>query len=274
MSGRETFAEKHCRGKSHSRGGREHPNAPHTANDDNCGVTLLDKWKLSVAINADVTLTFSAKVVAFALLSHLNNLSGRCDPGYDRIARCIGSGARGSNTGRAATAMKAVKELNEAGWISVVGGGGKRKTNSYEFNFKRIGISVSFHAKTEQFDETVRRKSIASHEAANGAEFEQFGLSESARFPTHMVRKSSPNCTKSEPELLKNPKNSAPTRSAHGCGRVRVLRNSPAGRAWDRHRKSLGKSVPWSQLRGANEECWEFPTEFPPTAETIANSDR
>lgn len=73
-------------------------------------VNLIDKWLLMQAALADPELTPAAKVVLGRLLFHLNAGTGQCTPSFETLAR---GGAMARRT-----AVRSVKELRAAGWIS------------------------------------------------------------------------------------------------------------------------------------------------------------
>lgn len=99
-------------------------------------ITLLTKWRLLQAIVADPTLSLMAKVIAARLLDHHNNQTGQCSPAYETLARGAGLERR--------SAIRAVKELEAAGWLSVrrVNGGAPDAakgfvTNEFVLDFSR-----------------------------------------------------------------------------------------------------------------------------------------
>lgn len=100
------------------------------------GTTLLKKWELLQAITADPALSLVAKVIAARLLDHHNNQTGQCSPAYETLARGAGLERR--------SAIRAVKELEGAGWLRVhrVSGGASDAakgfvTNSFVIDFSR-----------------------------------------------------------------------------------------------------------------------------------------
>ncbi len=72
---------------------------------------------------ADPSLPCSAKVIAFSILGHLNNKTGRCDPSL------IGLAERTSTPKR--TVIRAIQALVDAGYFRVQHGGGRLRRNSY-----------------------------------------------------------------------------------------------------------------------------------------------
>lgn len=100
------------------------------------GVSLLRKWQLLQAIIADPGLSLVAKVIASRILDHHNSLTGQCSPSYETLARGAGLERR--------SAIRAVKELEVAGWLRVqrVTGGAPEAakgfvTNEFVLDFSR-----------------------------------------------------------------------------------------------------------------------------------------
>jgi Helix-turn-helix domain len=100
--------------------------------------TLLERWLLIQALNADPKLSASAKSVALALMGFVNSKTGECFPPFEKIAaRCHVSKR---------TVARATRELERRGWVRIKRDeGGDRKPNRYHFAFDRIrGSSEAF----------------------------------------------------------------------------------------------------------------------------------
>jgi hypothetical protein len=85
-------------------------------------------FQLVHAIMADRALSSSAKCVAVVLLLQFQNAkTGKCNPSFAAIAMRIGRNRRAT--------FDAVRELKEAGWVSITGtgGGSSKSTNQYVF---------------------------------------------------------------------------------------------------------------------------------------------
>jgi hypothetical protein len=93
--------------------------------------SLLERWQLIQAINADPELSASAKTVAVALLGFVNSKTGECYPALEKImARCHVSKA---------TAVRATQALESRRWVMIErDAGGDRESNRYYFAFDRI----------------------------------------------------------------------------------------------------------------------------------------
>ncbi|MFZ1088338.1 MAG: helix-turn-helix domain-containing protein, partial [Xanthobacteraceae bacterium] len=93
--------------------------------------TLLERWLLTQALNADPKLSASAKSVAVALLGFVNSKTGECFPPFEKIAaRCHVSKR---------TVARATRDLEWRGWVRIERDeGGDRNSNRYHFAFDRI----------------------------------------------------------------------------------------------------------------------------------------
>lgn len=94
------------------------------------------KLDLVAALLADVELSSSAKCLAAAvLLKWFFNERSECFASYETIAQAAGMKRR-------ATAIKAIQELEAAGWLTVEkrgrGQGGRSYTNRLHFDFDRV----------------------------------------------------------------------------------------------------------------------------------------
>ena len=110
------------------------------AGNDPSRVTLLDQWRLNLAITLEPELTPSAKVVGALLLEHYNIATGQCYPSFDKLAE-------ESQLDRS-TVIRGINELVDRGWFRCSRGGGRGKSNHYEPAFERVAASSLFLAKT------------------------------------------------------------------------------------------------------------------------------
>ncbi len=95
------------------------------------GPTLLMKWRLVQAMNADDSLTRGAIKTALALLDHCNSRTGLCNPSRATIAA-------ETNTDLS-TVKRSVRQLIEAGWFrQLANQGGRGHSTRYAPVFDRL----------------------------------------------------------------------------------------------------------------------------------------
>jgi hypothetical protein len=93
--------------------------------------TLVERWQLILAINADPELSASAKIVALALMSFVNSKTGECYPTFEKIMACCHVSK--------VTVARANQALESHGWVAIERDeGGDRESNHYHFAFERI----------------------------------------------------------------------------------------------------------------------------------------
>jgi len=93
--------------------------------------SLVERWQLVQAINADSELSASAKIVTVALMGFVNSKTGECFPTFEKIAACCHVSKR--------TVATATQELERRGWVAIERDeGGDRESNRYRFAFSRI----------------------------------------------------------------------------------------------------------------------------------------
>ena len=85
--------------------------------------SLLDKWQLLGAVNADPDLPPSAKSTAYFLLNHYNLTSGRCDPSLKGLAEQVGVSVK--------TITTAIDALAAGGYFERSRGGGRERTTYF-----------------------------------------------------------------------------------------------------------------------------------------------
>jgi hypothetical protein len=100
--------------------------------------TLVDKVKAMAALACFRGLTPAALRVGIRLLHHYNCGTGRCDPGIKTLASSTGMSER--------SAQRAVGELEALNLFHVNHRRGRRNTNSYRPDFKRIKAHNTTHA--------------------------------------------------------------------------------------------------------------------------------
>jgi Helix-turn-helix domain len=93
--------------------------------------SLLERWQLIQAINADPELSSSAVKIAVSLMGFVNSTTGACYPNFEKImAACHVSKA---------TVVRATQMLESRGWVAIERDvGGDRESNRYHFAFDRI----------------------------------------------------------------------------------------------------------------------------------------
>jgi hypothetical protein len=149
--------------------------------------SLVERWQLIQAINADPELSASAKTVAVALLGFVNSRSGECYPALEKIMA--------HSQVSKATAVRATKALESQGWVRIErDAGGDRESNRYYFAFNRIRggsaqTTASGSGEAPGADE-VHGIKIKPCDGIHGVKSEP---SMASNFPIHGV--------KSEPEL-------------------------------------------------------------------------
>jgi|GEM_PF-5780923 len=125
------------------------------------GINHATKWLMVKAIAADPTLSPAAARIAIALLVTFHNIkTGLCNPSYSSVAKAAGTTRRG-------TAIEAVKQLEEAGWLTVERKAKERLPGVYRLLPDRIELVL----KTNQYD----RKPGAESGPAAGTENERTG---------------------------------------------------------------------------------------------------
>jgi hypothetical protein len=147
--------------------------------------TLVERWQLAQAINADPELSASAKTVAVALLGFVNSKTGECYPALEKImARCHVSKA---------TAVRATQALESRRWVMIERDtGGDREANRYHFVFDRIrGGSTQTTATSE----------APGADEVHGIKFEPCADAHSLKSEPSMVSNLTVHGVKSEPEL-------------------------------------------------------------------------
>ena len=99
--------------------------------------TLVDKVEAMAALACVRGLTPAALRVGIRLLHHYNCGTGRCDPGIKTLATATGLSER--------SAQRAVGELETSQLFRVSHRRGRRNTNSYRPDFKRIKAHNTTH---------------------------------------------------------------------------------------------------------------------------------
>lgn len=112
-------------------------------------LTLLAKWRLLQAINADPKVKPIGVMVAVAMLDNLNTKTLRCDPSARNVAQRINRSERTVRTGW--------QNLIDAGWLRARR---RRRSWAYEFAFERM----SDRKNPASHDE--RDRKIPSHQTA------------------------------------------------------------------------------------------------------------
>jgi hypothetical protein len=93
--------------------------------------SLLERWQLAQAINADPELNGSAIKVAVALMGFVNSRTGECFPSLTKIVAACGL--------KRSTVVLATQALESRGWVRIERyGTGDRDSNRYHFRFDRL----------------------------------------------------------------------------------------------------------------------------------------
>lgn len=122
-------------------------------------ITLLDKWRLLLAIVADARVSAPGKLLAVRLLDHHNCGTGRCTPSYNTLAKGVGITRR--------RAIEGIKDLEGAGWLiveraSVAPVNSAFDTNTFRMAFERI------HSVENNTTDSVENSTIHSAENDTG----------------------------------------------------------------------------------------------------------
>lgn len=83
--------------------------------------TLLDRWLLAGQMARDKRLNDAARRIGWFLLNHVNQQTGTCWPGYERLAEDSGLSR--------ATVARVINMLIKCSYFSYRQGGGKRQAN-------------------------------------------------------------------------------------------------------------------------------------------------